>query len=51
MEKWREVEPNSMSMETDMLVASVMTNLMELVFGIVLPNRPKDRVSGNVVRE
>ena len=49
--KWREAALNSTVMETDMLVVSEITSSMELVFGIVLPTRPRDRVNGKMVRE
>lgn len=46
-----EVVLSSMVMEIDMLVVSEITCSMELVSGIVLQNRHKDRVNGKMVKE
>lgn len=51
METWMEVVLSSMVMEIDMLVVSEITCSMELVSGIVLQNRHKDRVNGKMVKE
>lgn len=38
-------------MEIDMLEASKMTNYMELVFGTLQMNKPKDKANGLMGRE